>query len=235
MELRVTVRNGWEARSAMRCGVLQLDVRDVQTDRSASPSPGTIRTVAAAVPDRPIVASLCDDLGSHEATALAAMGAVAAGATTLVVDLTGCADAASAAARLRAVSDELSPDGVTVAGRFCVDAVDRATVSEAADIVGAAGCSGVVLETAHKPGRLTDFCDLAQLAEITRRCHDADLTCVAGGGFTIADIPALRGTEIDAVALRSVVATGVRRESRLDPWMMCRAVERSAGVPALRN
>jgi dihydroneopterin aldolase len=237
VEVRVTVRDRWEARLAWQCGVQQIDLRTVSQGHSGTPDLDAIRAVAVSVPDLPSCVTLCEDLGSTAATTLAVVGAASGGATHIVVDVSFALTPAAAVRRLSAAAGVGADVGVTVAGRFCVDAptiVRRlpSVLREAPDIGAAAGCAGIVLDTARKDGRsITAVCPLAHVADAVRRCHERELTCVVGGGLGFGELQGLRGANVDAVAMRSVVTTGARRISRLDPGMLCLAVAHAAGAP----
>lgn len=238
MELRVTVGNKWEARLAWSCGVDQLDVRAVEAGASSTPSVTAIREVSLAAPDLPLCVLLSENLRSSAATALATVGAAATGATHVIVSLRGSRSPATATTRVRAAHEAAAEAGATVAVRVAIDAKpddDEPTISDAPEIAAAGGAAGIVVETAYRKDRpLTEWCGLGELADSARRCHEQDLTCTVGGGITLGDLRALRGTGVDIVSLRGTVTTGPRI-ARLDPWMMCLAMAGTAGAPALRG
>lgn len=217
MRLLVSVLDAREAQLALAGGADVIDVKDPREGALGAPSPATVAAVKSAVGGAaPVSVALGDMPNLPHTAALAACGAVAAGADYVKVGLRGVHELDAAVRLMRAVADALEGRAQVIAAAYA----DAAALKPPAldprllpAVVRAAGLDGALVDTFTKDGRgLWSWIAEDELAELVR------LTRRAGGTFALAG--QLRAGELarvaaDIVGVRSAVCRG-GREGVLD-------------------
>jgi (5-formylfuran-3-yl)methyl phosphate synthase len=111
------------------------------------------------------------------------------------------------------------------------DSPDLLHVLEAAI---AAGCAGLLIDTWTKSGRnLLDYVDVATVTVVARQCRAAGLFLAVAGRLSLQSLPALAGTTLDIVAVRSAACRNLDRTSEVDAVRIAefRRALRSCWVP----
>ncbi|MCW3038807.1 MAG: uncharacterized protein JWM31_712 [Solirubrobacterales bacterium] len=236
MKLSVTVTTHWEARLAVRCRVGAIRVGEPAAGSLGAPSPRDVEAVCSAVPDLPIAVALGDLPHEPQLAALAARGAVAAGASTLTVGLRGSQTPEEAVQLLRAVQDAVAGGPpVTIIAAAYADAarLDEPGLPVAALVSAAAraGVAGCLITTAVKDRHdLLTWLDTRELATLVTAAHDQQLSLAVGGGLRLGQLGRIAAAGADEVHLRRAVATSGLSFGRLDPGQMCRARELCVGA-----
>ncbi|WP_225803004.1 (5-formylfuran-3-yl)methyl phosphate synthase [Streptomyces sp. NK15101] len=228
-----------------------LDIIDVKKPDEGSLGanfPWVIREIRDAVPaDKPVSATLGDVPYKPGTVALAALGAVASGATYIKVGLYGCTTPEQGVEVMRAVVRAVKdhrPEALVVASGYA-DAHRIGCVNPLAlpDIAVRAGADAAMLDTAIKDGtRLFDHVPPDACAEFVRRAHASGLLAALAGSVKQADLGPLTRIGTDIVGVRGAVcAGGDRNAGRIQPHLVAafraemdrQARERTVGARAV--
>jgi uncharacterized protein (UPF0264 family) len=212
LRLLVSVRSAHEARLALAGGADVIDVKDPSEGALGAPAPETVAAVASAVAGAaPISVALGDMPNLPHTAALAACGAVAAGADYVKVGLRGVRELDAAVALMRAVAQALEGRAQVIAAAYA----DAATLEPPAleprllpAVVAAAGLDGALIDTFRKDGRgLYAWLAEGELGELAARTRRGGATFAVAGQLRrgeLARVPA------DLVGVRSAVCRGGR-------------------------
>jgi (5-formylfuran-3-yl)methyl phosphate synthase len=227
VRLLVSVIDVAEARVAVAGGVDIVDVKNPAEGSLGAPTPGTITRVRNEVPAELPVSAAIGDLPSLPGTAaLAALGAMRAGAAYVKVGLWGSSTREDAVAVLRAARDALDGGAAVIAVAYADAARVPSRPLPPWQLVAAArqaGVSGCLLDTAIKDGRgLLSWLAPDALAELVAQAHVAGLEMALAGELRAEDLPAVRATGADIAGVRSAACRSGQRTAALDPSCIAR-------------
>jgi uncharacterized protein (UPF0264 family) len=230
MKLLVSVVDAVEARLAVAGGVDIVDVKNPAEGSLGAPAPRVLAAVRDVLPPAAPLSAAIGDLPSLPGTAaLAALGAVRAGATHVKLGLWGTSTTAEAVALLRAAREAVDGDAAVVAVAYA----DAARVpsrplppSELVTAAREAGASGCLLDTAVKDGRgLLSWLHPGALAGLVAEAHGAGLEIALAGELRAEDLPTVRATGADIAGVRSAACGDGRRTGALEPARIARLRE----------
>jgi uncharacterized protein (UPF0264 family) len=212
-----------EARAAFEGGADILDIKNPAEGSLGASFPWVIRSVADAFRDKPVIVSATlGDLPHKPGTAaLAASGAIQAGARYVKAGLHGTRDEREALAVMSAVvrACRESGKGVTaVAAGYAdfrrFDGLDPLTIVKVARDSGA---DLAMLDTAIKDGTgLFDALSPEGLADFVAAARSAGLQAALAGSIKGDDLPRLARLGADVVGVRGAVCRGQDRLARID-------------------
>jgi (5-formylfuran-3-yl)methyl phosphate synthase len=226
MRLLVSVVSAEEARRALAGGADIIDVKDPGEGALGAPSPRVLSEVVRRVGGAaPVSVALGDLPNLPHTAALAARGAVLAGACYVKVGLRGVSQLDGAVAFVRAIADAVGPPAAVIAGAYA----DARSLDPPAldprwlpDLAERAAVSGVLVDTCVKDGRgLYHWLSEPQLADLIARTHSAGASFGVAGQLTLGE---LRRVPADVVGVRSAVCRGGDRAAGLDAELVAAAV-----------
>jgi uncharacterized protein (UPF0264 family) len=239
VRLLVSVVDAAEARLAVAGGVDVVDVKNPAEGSLGAPAPAVIAQVRATVPaDQPLSVAIGDLPSLPGTAALAALGAVRAGAAYVKIGLWGPSTTADAVAVLRAAREAVDGEAEVVAVAYADGARVPSRPLPAHELVVAAreaGVTGCLIDTAVKDGRgLFAWLDAAALAALVAEAHEAGLEMALAGELRAEDLPAVRATGADIAGVRSAACRDGRRAAALDPARIARLRALCAAPAATR-
>jgi uncharacterized protein (UPF0264 family) len=207
-----------------------LDLVDVKRPAEGSLGanfPWVIRAIRDVVPaDKPVSATLGDVPFKPGTVALAALGAVTAGASYIKVGLFGCTTPDQAIEVMRGVVrtvKDANPDALVVASGYA-DAHRVGCVNPLAIpyIAAESGCDAAMVDTAIKDGTtLYDHMSVATCAEFVASGHDKHLLVALAGSVKVKHLPDLARIGTDIVGVRGAVCSGGDRNTgRIQPELI---------------
>ena len=239
MKILVSVVSVSEAEAVLDGGADILDVKNVNEGSLGASFPWLIRRVAEMCRDRPITLSATlGDLPYKPGTAaLAADGAVHAGARYIKAGLHGTSDHAQAlevmSAVVRACRDA-HPSATAVAAGYAdyrrFQGLDPQTIVEVAQ---ASGADVVMLDTAIKDGLgLFNALTEDELTTFVSAGHAAGLQVALAGSVKAKDVGLLRRLGSDVVGIRGAVCRGQDRARSIDAELVRAFVARATTTVA---
>jgi uncharacterized protein (UPF0264 family) len=224
MRLLVSAINDGDAELAAVGGADIIDLKNPVEGPLGAPPPSLIASVRAAVaPNVPVSVAIGDLPPLPCTAALAAAGAVAAGANYVKIGLGAVASQAEAVDLLQAVRSALRgehraaviaaayADAPRLGGRALAPALLPRTAS-------AAGIDGCLLDTAIKDGRgLFAWLSPEAVAQLVAQAHAGGLLVALAGGLTEGDLPQALASGADIVGVRTAACRGAVRTAPLDP------------------
>lgn len=214
-----------EALRALVAGVDIVDFKNPASGALGALAPETVRAAVARLCGRVATSATLGDLPPDPAAwHVAVQGMRATSADYLKLGLFPVPDLADRLTSLRPLSRESQLVIVLFA--------DRDPDFDLLPAIRAAGCVGVMLDTADKhAGRLTDHLDESCLAEFVRRARASGLLTGLAGSLRLEDIPRLLPLAPDYLGFRGALCGGDRRAT-LDPTALGRV---RAAIPATRQ
>jgi (5-formylfuran-3-yl)methyl phosphate synthase len=238
MKILVSVVSPTEAEAVLDGGADILDVKNVAEGSLGASFPWLIRRVAEMCRERPITLSATlGDLPYKPGTAaLAANGALHAGARYIKAGLHGTSDHGQALEVMSAVvrtCREAGPSVIAVAAGYAdyrrFQGLDPLTIIRVAR---ASGADVVMLDTAIKDGLgLFDALSQDELAAFVSAGHAAGLEVALAGSVKAKDLGVLRRLGSDVAGVRGAVCRGEDRGSSIDAGLV-RALVAHARQPA---
>jgi len=235
MRLLVSVLDAEEARAALAGGADVIDVKDPREGALGAPSPRKLAEVVRAVDGAaPISVALGDMPDLPHTAALAACGAVAAGANYVKVGLRGVRELDRAVRLIRAVARATEGRARVIAAAYA----DAETLEPPAldprllpALVAATGLDGALIDTFRKDGHgLYAYLGEAELGELLARTHRAGATLALAGQLHRGELTRVRA---DLVGVRSAVCRG-GRSGALDQDLVAAAAAEVHGTAAGR-
>jgi uncharacterized protein (UPF0264 family) len=227
MKLLVSVIDRAEARLAVAGGVDVVDVKNPAEGSLGAPAPRVIAQVRAVLPaELPLSVAIGDLPALPGTAALAALGAVRAGADYVKLGLWGASTTEDAVAMLSAARDAVGRDAAVVAVAYADAARVPSRPLPPRELVSAArraGVRGCLLDTAIKDGRgLLSWLSPSALAGLVAEAHGAGLEMALAGELRAQDLAAVRATGADIAGVRSAACRDGRRTAALDPRRIAR-------------
>jgi uncharacterized protein (UPF0264 family) len=227
-----------EARVVAAGGADIVDLKNPAEGSLGASFPWIIREVAESLGGAPVtVSATLGDLPHKPGTAaLAALGAIAAGARYVKAGLHGARDHRQAMEVMQAVVRTCRESGrvVTAVAAGYADhrrfgGLDPLTIVR---VAAESGADVAMLDTAIKDGT-TLFQALApdELAGFVRAAHAADLQVALAGALRLDDLAALRRLGPDVVGIRGAVCRGQDRGATIDAGLVSAFVA-AARMPA---
>jgi len=223
MKILVSIVSASEAEAVLDGGADILDVKNVNEGSLGASFPWLIRRIADMCRDRPVTLSATlGDLPYKPGTAaLAADGAIHAGARYIKAGLHGTSDHGQALEVMSAVvraCREAHPSAIAVAAGYAdyrrFQGLDPQTIVEVAH---ASGTDVVMLDTAIKDGRgLFDALTEDELAAFVSAGHAAGLQVALAGSLKAKDVGLLNRLGSDVIGIRGAVCRGQNRASSID-------------------
>jgi uncharacterized protein (UPF0264 family) len=222
VKLLVSVVDAAEARLAVAGDVDIVDVKNPAEGSLGAPAPGVIAQVRDVLPaDMPLSAALGDLPCLPGTAALAALGAVRAGAAYVKLGLWGVGGAEDAAVVLRVAREAVDGEAEVVAVAYADAArVPRGPLAPGELVAAArqAGVSGCLIDTAIKDGRgLLSWLPADALTALVAEAHDAGLEIALAGELRAEDLATVLATGADIAGVRSAACRSGRRTAALDP------------------
>ena len=200
---------------ALLCAHLAADIIDAKNPAAGALGAlphATVKAIRARVPRHiPVSATIGDPTNDADATARAVLAMAAAGADIVKVGLSAQAGAAETLQRL----SELDLGDVLLVGVLLVDrGVDLDLVEQAA----AAGCAGVILDTADKKrGALPDILPATTLKKFVAATHGAKMFAGLAGSLRAEHVADLLEFDPDVLGFRGGLCRRGDRTATLDP------------------
>lgn len=225
--LLVSSRNADEALKAVKGGADIVDVKNPSEGSLGANFPWVITEIRKAVPPTiPVSAAIGDFPNLPGSAALAALGALTAGANIIKVGLKGPKNAESAAYLVervvKAVKD-VSKSAKVVAcayGDSRIETVDPLILPE---IVHRAGADVAMVDTAVKNGRpLTDFLRTNELKSFVDGAHSYGLLAAIAGSLGFDEVRTLKSLDPDVIGVRGTVCEGGNREGGISEKLVRR-------------
>jgi uncharacterized protein (UPF0264 family) len=216
MRLLVSVSNAGEAAAALAGGADIIDAKDPAMGPLGAVTPEVFRAIDHVVGrTRPVTAALGDAVDEDSVERHAGAYA-AAGATFVKLGFAGVPASRRVVRLLQAAvrGAKRNPTGscgiVAVAYADC-PAIGSITPDDLIDAAYAAGCSGVLLDTADKLGpALPSLLSPERLARWVGRAHGRHLTVALAGRLRIEDMDFVRAAGADIVGVRGAACHGGR-------------------------
>lgn len=228
--LLASVTNSTEAELAIRGGADLIDLKDPARGALGALPLDQILAVRSAVAGRCPVSATIGDLPPDPALTGELIRATAATGVDYVK--VGLFSPQHIAACLPAIT-ALTPRCAIVAVLFA----DRAPDLRDLTAFVAAGCAGVMLDTADKSGgRLLDHLELRHLSAFVAQTRKLGLLCGLAGSLRLAEIPTLMPLAPDYLGFRGALCREGRRDQILDPDRLrsvCQAVHAGQVAPLL--
>jgi uncharacterized protein (UPF0264 family) len=217
--LLVSSTNVEETNAAIRGGADIIDVKNPEEGSLGANFPWVIAEIRKATPANvPLSASIGDFPNLPGSAALAALGALKAGADIIKVGLKGPRDAESAAYLLQQVVKAVKGESGSARVVACAygDFRRARTIdfSILPKIAKEAGADVVMIDTAVKDGKpITDFLGMSELRAFVDEAHSNGLWAALAGSLKYWEIKTLRGLGPDVIGVRGAVCEGGDRRS----------------------
>lgn len=217
--LLVSPRDVEEALIAVKGGADILDVKNPSEGSLGANFPWVITEIRRAVPSRiPLSAALGDFPNLPGSAALAALGAVKAGADIVKIGLKGPEDAESASYLVEQVvkavrgADERAKVVACAYGDFQrAGTLDPSLLPE---VAARAGADVAMLDTALKDGKpLTDFLGAEELGGFIEAVHARGLSAALAGSLGVEELRVLKRLKPDVLGVRGAACEGGDRRS----------------------
>ncbi len=207
-----------EALAAVGGGADILDIKNPNEGSLGANFPWIIAKIRRAIPpDVPIGASIGDFPDLPGSAALAAFGAVKAGATIVKIGLKGPKDAGSATHLVRQVVRAVrEADGSAKVVACAYGDFERAGTIDPTflpKIVSDGGAHVAMLDTAIKDGRsLLDFLDVEELRNFVEGAHSRGLSAALAGSLGMEELRLLKQIGPDVIGVRGAACDGGDRK-----------------------
>lgn len=217
--LLVSPRNIEEALAAVRGGADILDIKNPQEGSLGANFPWVISQVRQAVPASiPVSAAIGDFPDLPGSAALAAFGALKAGADIVKVGLKGPKNVKSAMHFVKQVvrsvkgASESAEVVVCAYGDFeRAGTIDPLLIPE---IASKCGADVAMIDTAIKDGRpITDFLRRKDLKNFVDETHSRGLCAALAGSLGAGEVRALKSLNPDVIGVRGAVCEGGNRKN----------------------
>jgi len=217
--LLISPKDVKEALAAIRGGADMLDIKNPEEGSLGASFPWVIAQVKRAVPASiPISAAIGDFPNLPGSAALAAFGALRAGANIIKVGLKGPKDMKNAIYFVKQVvravkgADGSAKVAVCAYGDFeRSETIDPLLIPE---ITGKCGADVAMVDTAIKDGRpLTDFLQREYLENFVNEAHSRGLWAALAGSLGWKEVRALKSLSPDVVGVRGAVCEGGDRKN----------------------
>lgn len=209
--LLISPRNIEEALAAIRGGADILDIKNPEEGSLGANFPWIITEVRQAVPvSIPISAAIGDFPNLPGSAALAAFGALKAGADIIKVGLKGTKDAKSATYFVKQVVRAVKSANKSAKIAVCAygdfersGTIDPMLIPE---IASKCGADIAMIDTAIKDGRpLTDFLQREDLENFIKGTHSHGLWAALAGSLGPEEVRALKPLNPDVIGVRGAV------------------------------
>jgi len=216
--LLISPKNVEEALAAVRGGADILDIKNPSEGSLGANFPWVIAEVRRAVPlSVPISAAIGDFPDLPGSAALAAFGALKAGANIVKIGLKGPKDEKSAIYLVRQVvravkgADALAKVAVCAYGDFRrAETIDPRLLPR---IASEAGADVAMLDTAIKDGKpLTDFLQAEELGDFIEKVHFRGLSVALAGSLGLRELRMLKKLKPDIVGVRGAACEDGNRQ-----------------------
>jgi uncharacterized protein (UPF0264 family) len=217
--LLISPRDVEEALAAVRGGADILDVKNPSEGSLGANFPWVISEVRRAVPPSiPISAAIGDFPDLPGSAALAAFGAVEAGANIVKIGLKGPKDEKRAVYLVRQVVTATKGAGAQADVAVCAygDFRRAGTIDPTflPMIASEAGADVAMLDTAIKDGKpLTDFLQAEKLRNFIEKAHDLGLSAALAGSLGLRELRIIRRFKPDVVGIRGAACEGGDRKN----------------------
>ena len=212
--LLVSPRDVSEALTALRGGADILDIKNPEEGSLGANFPWVITEIRRAVPSNiPISAAIGDFPNLPGSAALAAFGALRAGANIIKIGLKGTKEVEGATYLLEQVvkavkgaSDSAKVVACAYGDFRRANTIDPAVLPE---MTHKAGADIAMLDTAIKDGRpLTDFLRMDELRVFVDEAHSHDLWAALAGSLGYKEVRTLKPLNPDVIGVRGAVCEG---------------------------
>ncbi len=206
--LLISPRNIEEALSAIRGGADIIDIKNPEEGSLGANFPWIITQVRQAVPASiPISAAIGDFPDLPGSAALAAFGALKAGADIIKVGLKGSRDMKSATYFVKQVVRAVKSTNKSAKIAVCAygDFERSGTIDPMLIPEIASECGGdiAMIDTAIKDGRpLTDFLQMEDLESFIKETHSHGLWAALAGSLGAGEVQALKPLNPDVIGVR---------------------------------
>lgn len=216
--LLISPKDVVEALTAVKGGADILDIKNPKEGSLGANVPWVISEVKQRIPPNvPISASIGDFPDLPGSAALAAFGAVKAGATIVKIGLKGPKDARSATHLIRQVvravrgADESARVAACSYGDFeRTGTIDPTLLPK---ITEEGGAHIAMLDTGVKDGRpLLDFLAIGELRDFTGEAHSRGLLAALAGSLGEKEVRLLKQAGPDVIGVRGAACEGGNRE-----------------------
>lgn len=218
--LLVSVKDLSEALVALKGGADILDVKNPAEGSLGAGFPWVIAQIKSASRPIPVSAAIGDFPDLPGSAALAAFGALKAGADIVKIGLKGPKDLDSASYLVKQVVKSVK--GAKNSAKVVVCAygdhlrartIDPALVPR---LAGEAGADVAMIDTAVKDGRaLTDFLSMSDLEEFIEDAHSRGLWSALAGSLGFEEVRALKKLNPEVIGVRGAVCEGQDRRGTL--------------------
>lgn len=216
--LLVGSKNVAEALAAVRGGADILDIKNPNEGSLGANFPWVITEVRRRVPQHiPIGASIGDFPDLPGSAALAAYGAVKAGASIVKIGLMGSKDDRSATNLIKQVARAAREANKSAMVAACAygDFNRAGTINPLllSKIAGKGGADIVMLDTAIKDGKtLLDFIGVEKLQDFIEAAHSREFWVALAGSLGLKELKLLRQIGPDVIGVRGAACDGGNRE-----------------------
>ncbi len=224
-----SVTTAAEADFALAAGVDLIDLKDPQSGALGALPLATVRAIVQGFGDRATLSATAGDLAPVPATVAPAVQALAAtGVHYVKVGL-------FPGPRQRDCLAALAPLAAAGTRLVVVLLADRAPDLTLLPVIRAAGCAGVMLDTADKrQGRLTDHIDHGCLQQFVEQARALGLLSGLAGSLRLADIARLLPLAPDYLGFRGALCRGAR-DGQIEPGALAAvraAIPQRQALPA---
>lgn len=217
--LLVSPRDVEEALAAVRGGADILDIKNPEEGSLGANFPWVIAKVRRSVPSKvPISAAIGDFPNLPGSAALAAFGALRAGANIIKVGLKGPKDLESASYLVKQVVKAVKGADGSAKVAVCAygDFRRSGTINPMfiPEIVSRCGADVAMIDTAIKDGRpLTDFLRREDIEDFVNAAHSRGLWASLAGSLGPEEVEVLRSLNPDVIGVRGAVCEGGDRKN----------------------
>jgi uncharacterized protein (UPF0264 family) len=213
--LLASVQSEAEARIAAASGADIIDCKNPREGALGALPHATVAAIRKAVPAPVPVSATIGDIPADPGRVAAAVAAMAATGADIVK--IGLFPGADREATIRRAGAERT-SGI---GLVAVMLADAAPDVSLIPVLGEAGFTGVMLDTAGKDGRsLVDHCDRAYLVSFLAAARAAGLMSGLAGSLRVAHIPELLALAPDVLGFRGALCQAADRRGALDAAAM---------------
>jgi (5-formylfuran-3-yl)methyl phosphate synthase len=233
MKLLVGPRSLEEVKSiATIPGIDILDIKNTQEGSYGAADPRITANVVSFVSDKDLlVSATLGDLSFKPGTAaLAALGAVQAGAQILKAGLFGVKSRDEGVEMMKAIKDvvRFAKPGVKVlAGGYAeYEELDNLSMKDLISVAVETGCFGIMIDTYYKDrGSVFDVLGIKEISEAVKEAHKNGLIFVLAGSVQPDHISYLGQVAPDVVAIRGGLCKDANRHNNVDPERVTSFVE----------
>jgi len=217
--LLISPKNISEALTAVKGGADIIDIKNPEEGSLGANFPWIIASIRKTLPQNvPISAAIGDFPNLPGSAALAAFGALQAGADIVKVGLKGPKDVKSATRLakmvVKAVKENERSARVVVCAYGDFERSETLNPMLIPEIASKCGADIAMIDTAIKDGRpLTDFLSIKELNDFVNEAHSRGLWAALAGSLGFEEVRVLRSLNPDVIGVRAAVCEGGDRRN----------------------